>query len=226
MSNVASFFLQLFVGPLPQSEAEKKSAKVILGEATDKLYKQQIEVSSFGWELARTSASSRPTGSGAPQRSTSSEPSILKFSKQMCRATSGMLSAMENGELLSAVFSLEEDSATDFKLELTLERVRILDYSVELEGTEIKENWQFNYESIRFDYKPDYKSASLTVSLTRYAGASTEAPADNSSGGKIRSLAEGMSPEALRPLLKSLESDLSKRGTTSPVASKTTGVTK
>jgi len=216
MSNVASFFLKLTIGQPGAGE------KRILGEATDASYKHQIEISGFNWDLARTSASSSATGSSASRLSTSVEPSILKFSKPMCRATSGMLSAMETGELLTAVFTLEEDSDTDFKLELTLTKVRILDYSMEMDETEVKENWQAEYEIVRFDYTPNYKSGALTVSLTRHAGASTESPGDQAAAGKIHALAQGMKPAELKPLIKKLE-QLAKAGPSSAAPTKTTG---
>jgi type VI protein secretion system component Hcp len=222
MSAVASFFLKLSAGTPGAGE------RVILGEATDAEYKHQIEVLGWNWEVERAAASTekRVAGAATPMRSSGVEPSVLKFTKPMCRATSAMLAAMEVGELLNAVFTLEEDSDTDFLLEMTLSRVRILDYSVEIEGTEVKESWQFNYETIRFDYRPDYKQGKLTATLTRHAGAATTPPADQSGEGKIRSLAEGMSADELRPLLKKLEADAAKSSLKSVVPAKTTSVTK
>jgi type VI protein secretion system component Hcp len=206
MSNVASFFLKLSAGPAGAGE------RVIRGEATDAAYRGQIEILSWNWEVEREAPTAeqrapgaRTAGAPTPMRSSGVVPSVLKFTKPMCRATSSMLAAMEDGELLNAVFALEEDSATDFLLEMTLGRVRILEYSVEVEGTEIKESWQCNYETIRFDYRPDYTQGKLTATLTRPAGASTAEPADKSPEGKILSMAAGMSSDQLKPLIKKLQ---------------------
>ena len=208
MSNVASLFLLLTTGP------SGPAGKKIAGEATDAEYRDQIEVHGWNWNLTRSSESSRATKVGAQllPPANSVVPSVLTFDKPMCRATSGMLAAMRTGELLSAVFSLEEDSTPDFLLQLTLEGVRILEYELDIEGAEVKESWKLNYDSIRFDYAPDYKEGKLTVSLERHAGASTDAPANEGPEEKIVALAAKMDAAKLGPLLKRLEADMSKPG--------------
>ena len=218
MSNVASLFLLLTTG------APGAGEKKILGEATDAEYRHQIEVHSWSWDLTRSSESTELTriGSRVPPPPNSVVPSVLKFDKTMCRATSGMLAAMRTGELLTAVFALEEDSTPDFLLKLTLKRVRILEYELDIDGSEVKESWKLNYEEIRFDYSPNYKEGALTVNLTRHAGASTDAPSGETPETKIRALAGKMEPAELRPLLKSLEADLNKPGVRKEVPAKPT----
>ena len=221
MSDVASLFLKLTSGPPGASE------KRILGEATDAEYKHQIVVEGWGWDLTRSSESNELTkiGSRIPPPPNSVVPAVLRFDKTMCRATSGMLAAMRTGELLNAVFSLEEDSDPDFLLQLTLGRVRILKYDLNIDGPDVKETWQFDYDTIRFDYSPNYKEGKLTVNLTRHAGASTQPAADNSGEAKIRALAEDMEPAALKPVIKSLE-ELSRAGPRSAKPVKPGGVVK
>lgn len=219
MSSVASFFLKLTKG------GPGAAAKAILGEATDAEYKHQIEVSSLSWEVARTATSTeaRVAGAATPMRSAGVQPSVVKFTKHMCRATSAMLAAMEDGDMLTAVFALEEDSDTDFLLEVTLSKVRILDYSLDLEGTEVKESWQLDYAEVTFDYRPDYKQGKLTTTLRRQAGAPTAPPADNSQEGKILSMAERMSPIALKSLVKKLDTQANRPSPLSAAADKKTG---
>jgi len=222
MSNVASLFLLLTTGePGP---GEKK----ILGEATDAEYRHQIEVQGWTWDLSRSSESTELTriGSRIPPPPNSVEPSILTFDKTMCRATSGMLAAMKTGELLTAVFSLEEDSEPDFLLQLTLKRVRIQKYELDIDGPEVKESWELNYEEMRFDYSPNYKEGKLTVGLKRHAGASNHAPTGETTETKIRALARKLEPAELRPLLKSLEADMNKPGARKEAPAKSTGASK
>ncbi len=204
MSDVASLFLLLTSGP------PGPGAKKILGEATDAVYKHQIVIQGWNWTLTRSSESTELTkiGSSIPPPPNSVEPSLLKFEKTVCRATSGMLAAMREGELLTAVFSLEEDSDPDFLLQLTLGGVLIKDYDLSIDDAQAKESWELHYGTIRFDYTPNYKEGKLTVNLTRDPNASDESPANGSVGGKIETLANKMEPAELRPLLKRLQTDL------------------
>lgn len=227
MSKVASLFLKLTSSPEVAGESR------FLGEAKDAEYRDQIEVNSWSWDLSRSSESSALTkiGSRIPPPPNSVVPSALKFSKTMCRASSGMLAAMRDGALLKAVFALEEDSDADFLLKVTLDRVRILEYELSIDGMEVSESWKLNYETIRFDYRNNYADTrgDLTATLTRHAGASSKDPVSLSSGSKeeeILALAEGMGAKELRPLLKKLESTLTKPALRGPVPGKLDKVTK
>jgi type VI protein secretion system component Hcp len=216
MSKVASLFLLLTTGEPGMGE------KKILGEATDAKYKHEIEVQGWNWDLTRSHESSELTkiGSRIPPPPNSVVPSVLSFEKSMCRATSGMLAAMRTGELLTAVFSLEEDSDLDFLLVLTLKRVRILEYELNINDNKVDESWKLNYEEIRFDYRPSDQGGELTVKLTRHAGASTKASSKDNTEEKIRELAKKLEPSELKPLLKSLEADMNRPGTRKETTSK------
>lgn len=227
MSRVASLFLKLTSSP------EVAGEQRFLGEAKDALYRDQIEINSWSWDLGRASEASELTkiGSKIPPPPNSVVPSALKFSKTMCRATAGMLGAMRDGSLLKAVFALEEDSSADFLLKVTLDRVRILEYELEIDGMDVTESWKLNYETIRFDYRHDYSDVrgDLTATLTRHAGAPNKDPnvrTDGSKAEKILGLADEMDEKELRPLMKKLESTLTKKSLPGPVPGKTNKVTK
>jgi type VI protein secretion system component Hcp len=227
MSRVASLFLKLTSSP------EVAGEQRFLGEAKDALYRDQIEINGWSWDLGRASEAAELTkvSSKIPPPPNSVVPSALKFSKTMCRASAGMLGAMRDGSLLKAVFALEEDSSADFLLRVTLDRVRILEYELAIDGMEVTESWKLNYETIRFDYRHDYADArgEVTATLTRHAGSPNKDPAVLSGGAnteKILGLADDMDEKELRPLLKKLESTLNKKSLPGPVPAKAGKVTK
>jgi type VI protein secretion system component Hcp len=215
MAKVASLFLDLTYSPwsgrfLAPGAAKEKPFR---GEARDAEYREQIEISSWNWDVTQKSESSKKSAAGVknvPGPNTV-EPSPLTFTKVMCRATAGMLAAMRKGELLKAVFALEEDSDADFLLRVTLDRVRIIHYDVNFDGPDTSESWKFNYETVRFDYRPNAREGELTAQLTRPPGASTKDPSANSKEGKILALAKEMDKATLPPLIKTL-SELASKG--------------
>jgi type VI protein secretion system component Hcp len=194
-------FLQLGTGP------DGAGVDRFRGEAKDAEYRNQIEINDWKWNLIPPSDSSSMAGTGAnaSQSVNAAEPSILSFSKTMCRASSAMLKAMMTGEFLHAVISLEEDSDVDFLLTLTLTEVRICGYELDISGPEVKEKWDLDYKDIKFLYRRNYADVNgdLLLTLTRSANASKDKPGSNES--KILSLAESMSAEELKPLAKKLE---------------------
>jgi type VI protein secretion system component Hcp len=213
MAKVASLFLDLTYSPwsgrfrAPSASKDKP----FLGEAKDAEYRDQIEISSWNWDVTKKSESSKKVAdtSGVPGPNTV-VPSVLKFTKTMCRATAGMLIAMREGDLLKAVFALEEDSDADFLLRVTLDMVRILDYELSVDGPDVSESWKLNYESIRFDYRPNVREGELTAQLRRSPTASTDAPAGAANAEKILSLAKSMDKGTLQPLVKNLAEMVSK----------------
>jgi len=212
VAKVASLFLDLTYSPWSgrfRTPGASKD-KPFLGEATDAEYLDQIEITSWNWDVKQTSETSKKSTAGAAgvPSPNAVEPSLLKFSKTMCRATSGMLTAMREGELLKAVFALEEDSDADFLLRITLDRVRILEYDLSVNGAEVSEDWQLNYETIRFDYRPNAREGELTAQLTRPASASTDT---NSKEEKILAIATSMDKASLPPLAKKLSDLASKK---------------
>jgi type VI protein secretion system component Hcp len=209
MSKVASLFLDLTYSPWSgrARSAGGGGEKPFLGEAKDAEYRDQIEINSWNWDVTQQSQISKksPTGTASVPGPNTVVPSALKFTKTMCRATSGMLGAMRNGELLKAVFALEEDSDADFLLRVTLDRVRILEYDLNIDGPDVSESWKFNYETIRFDYRPNAREGELTAQLTRPPGASTDDPsAANSKEEKLLSQARALGGPALKPLMSKL----------------------
>ena len=214
MAKVASLFLDLTYSPwsgrfLAPGAAKEKP---FLGEAKDAEYRDQIEISSWDWDVTQKSESSKKSAAGVknvPGPNTV-EPSTLTFTKTMCRATSGMLAAMRQGELLKAVFALEEDSDADFLLKVTLDRVRIVKYGLTVNGFDVSESWEFNYETVRFDYRPSAREGELTAQLTRHPDASTKSNAAKTKEKEILALATSMDKATLQPLIKKL-SDLASK---------------
>jgi len=215
MAKVASLFLDLTYSPwsgrflAPGASKEKP----FRGEARDAEYRDQIEISSWNWDVTQKSEASKKSAAGVtnvPGPNTV-EPSCLTFTKTMCRATSGMLDAMREGQLLKAVFALEEDSDADFLLRVTLDRVRIVKYGLSVDGPDVSESWNFDYETVRFDYRPSAREGELTAQLTRPPGASKGGPSGaNTNEGKILALATSMDKATLQPLIKKL-SDLASK---------------
>ncbi len=195
-------FLQLGTGP------DGAGVDRFRGEAKDALYRDQIEINDWKWSLVQPTDTSSMAGTGANASQTvnAAEPSILGFSKTMCRASSAMLNAMKSGEFLHAVFALEEDSDVDFLLTLTLTEVRIVGYELDISGPDVSEKWELDYKDIEFLYRRNYADVrgDLTVKLKRSANASKDSPS-GSSEAKIMSLAEKLSADELKPLLKKLE---------------------
>jgi type VI protein secretion system component Hcp len=158
-------FLQLGTGP------DGAGVDRFRGEAKDAEYRNQIEINDWKWNLIPPSDSSSMAGTGAnaSQSVNAAEPSILSFSKTMCRASSAMLKAMMTGEFLHAVISLEEDSDVDFLLTLTLTEVRICGYELDISGPEVKEKWDLDYKDIKFLYRRNYADVNGDLLVERQA---------------------------------------------------------
>lgn len=141
----------------------------IKGESRDAVFPDQIELDDWKWSL-----------NPADKDGGSPVPSLLRLGKLMDRSTTAMLSAMRNGESLTAVISLEEASRQQFRLIVTLEYVYITEYSFnaksEDKNSEISEDWVLDYESIRFDHRSHAKEGMSTVQMLRPPGASQDAP--------------------------------------------------
>jgi type VI protein secretion system component Hcp len=158
-----------------------------------------IELNDWNWELepARNKDDAKAV-----------RPSVLSFTKIMDRATTAMLTAMRKGTVLSASIRMEEDASLDmFDLNVQLDKVRVLSYDVSTQPgdtrLEVVETWTFDYDSLSLQYKPDAKSGTMAVQLTRPAGSSTE-----SSHGKARKfeeLSEDMSVQDLALIWQRME---------------------
>lgn len=189
---------------------------VILGDSRVKEYKDQIELSDWKWSINRKAENGDV------------EPGIFQFSKLMDRSTTPMLGAMRNGESLKALINLEDASNEDFHLVITLEQVRITSFKLDAEaddaGGAVEEDWDFNYESIKFEYRATDKEGYSTVLLKRPAGASTDSP--RKTEDKILALAEDLEPGRLNELWAKLR-DMAEKGKydQKPAAKKTTETT-
>lgn len=132
----------------------------IKGGAEDEEFKGQIELAAWNWALGK-----------ADSETGGVEPSVFSFSKTMDRASTSLLGAMASGEELAVVVSLEEASDSEFELVLTLSKVRVIDYTMsatnDTASGRVTEEWVFNYNAIRFDYKPTPQEGKMTAVLTR-----------------------------------------------------------
>lgn len=175
---------------------------LIKGESQVAGFKDQIELDDWKWALERKADADV------------SEPSVFGFSKVMDRASTAMLSAMRNGEPLTAVISMEEASQQQFRLLVTLEGVLITQYDVRAQvqdaGGGVDEDWHFDYETVRFDYRATTKEGMSTATLRRPPGASKTAPDSNEQ--KIVELARPLSKEQLDKTWKAIEDDRSRMG--------------
>lgn len=172
------------------------SSGEIKGGSDDAGFEDQIELEDWNWTLGKSSGEEKTV-----------EPSTFTFSKLLDPATTAMLSAMCSGEELKAVISLEESSESEFELVVTLEKVRVVNYSLnarsEKDSGEISEDWAFSYTTIHFDYKPSAKEGKLSARLSRAATASHAAPARIQE--QILERAGELEPHELRELARRIE---------------------
>ena len=168
----------------------------IKGGAEDEEFKDQIELEDWNWTLGK-----------AQSEAGGVEPSVFSFSKTMDRSSTSLLGAMASGEELAVVVSLEEASDSEFELVLTLSKVRVIDYSMSAKNDkasgEVTEEWVFNYNAIRFDYKPTPREGKMTAVLTRTADARTASPP--STEDEILGLARRLNPRQLKDLWPRVE---------------------
>lgn len=154
-------------------ELKNSSRLLMLGEASDLEYIEQIELESWDWNVKRNTKSER---SAKP-----AEPDVFSFSKQMDKSTTQMLNKMKTGEKLSATLTMVEGSDLPFKLVIQLKDIRVIDYSLtakdEEKSAEITEDWEFHYGEITFEHSPDadkrtkQRVMTLTSTLKRSADA-------------------------------------------------------
>lgn len=138
----------------------------IEGQAEVAEHKNWIELDDWNWSLEPRSEDD------------SIEPSIFSFSKLMDSASPTMLKAMETGDELSATIVVEDSSMSMFELTIHLQKARVTKYDLTAKTDEktssIDETWDFDYETIIFEYRADARSAPSVVRLRRPPGASTE----------------------------------------------------
>jgi type VI protein secretion system component Hcp len=208
MSATAKLFLKL---------VHVNGGAAIKGESEVDGFEGQIELDSWSWALQRSKNVESGAGMAAQVRGVASphatEPTPIAITKLMDRATPAMLAAMESAAPLRAELSLREDSDSQFELIMLLTNLRITSY--ELDGSnsdksgELSERWEVTYEVITFDYKPNPKSATMSVTLRRSARATSSAP--DSLEKQIRDLASRVDPKGLDAMFKKISADLARQ---------------
>lgn len=207
MSATAKLFLKLVPAGAPAIEGECQAAG----------FERQIELESWSWALQRSKAveigkslAAQVQGRAMPSPT---EPTPISFTKLMDRATPAMLNALCQATPMRGELMLKEDSDSQFELLLLLTNVRITGY--ELDGSndqasgELNERWTITYEVITFDYKPNPKAATVTVTLRRSARATSSAP--DSVEKQIRDLASRVDPKSLDSMFKKISADLARQ---------------
>jgi type VI protein secretion system component Hcp len=214
MSSVAKLYLML--------RKTNADGAIIPGESVAEGFEQQIELDDWSWSLTRPQGETTPTvkmGAGALFNPNAAVPSVFAFSKHMDRATTAMLSAARSGELLHATLTLEESSDADFEMVIRMEKVRVISYDMNAQNEKAsalaEENWQFNYESIYFDYKPNAKSGTIRIKLDRHPGASTAAPSGD--GSMLMEVAEKFTLKELEGFWPKIRAAAEKRLTDNTV---------
>lgn len=183
----------------------------IKGECEIEGHEGEIEIDDWRWNLGTSSENGDP------------EPSTLAFGKLMCRATPAMLKALASlnegqADPLKAVISLADHGQLGstgkplFEMTMTLERVTVLEYTVRLRteeaGASVEEDWVFNYETMRIDYRSAYHPGTSTVTFLRPPGASTDAPSRER--GQLVKLMETLSGEDTAELWRHICESLDK----------------
>lgn len=134
----------------------------ILGESSDKRFPNQIELVDWSWGM------SAPTAVGG-QRTGRVLMGDLLLIKRVCRASTSLMSVMNNNELLStAVLSVRKSGGLPlpyFVMELT--GARITGYDVQSDvGADgapgLTEHLRLTYKRVRIDYVPQSSSGGAT----------------------------------------------------------------
>jgi type VI protein secretion system component Hcp len=202
---------------------------LIKGECEILDHEGEIEIDDWRWNLNTNKTNGDP------------EPSTFAFGKLMDSATPRMLRALAQlgsgaAEPMKAVIQLADHGSRGtggkplFEMTMTLERVFVLDYTMRLKpeeaGGSIEEDWVFDYETLRIDYRSAFHPGTSTVTFLRPPGSSTEAP--SSRRNQIVKLAETISgqdneelwryirngldenrfPSSLNDVLKRIDSEL------------------
>lgn len=177
-----------------------KSGTEINGESEHVDFAGQIEIEDWKWNLGTEQTNGKP------------EPSKFSFKKRMCRASTIMLKAMAAGEPLTATVVIQDTfkgkrARPTFELKLIMTKVLIVNYSLDMDigdkGGHVDEDWDFDYDKIRIDYRSILHGGTMTVEYVRPAGSTLK---DNDrSEQQIMKLAAGMGREDLKRLWEKLK---------------------
>lgn len=137
--------------------------KLIKGEAQFKDYDDNwIELEGYSWSMTDRSD---PQGSIASESPTFAKPELFSLSKFPDSSTNKLLQMHVDGRIgeSAEIHIFEELQGNErhtggvFKLVITLTKVRVTSYKLKVDSNdkavEMKEDWEFDYESIKFDHK-------------------------------------------------------------------------
>ncbi|WKB55664.1 type VI secretion system tube protein Hcp [Eleftheria terrae] len=146
-----------------------ESAGNIQGESQVPAMRGWIDVEDWQWSLRASGDAGRHP-----------EPSVFTVSKRMDRASTALLSTMDQGSAMTVVLCMEESSQDMMSLTIRLEQARFTSYRLDLENDDssagVVEEWDIDYRQASFEYRADRQSGAITTSVVRLAGASVEAP--------------------------------------------------
>ncbi|MDE3011263.1 MAG: type VI secretion system tube protein Hcp [Pseudomonadota bacterium] len=142
----------IYLSAWTSSDTDNPKAR-IAGESEDEYHEGDIVIDSWNWNLARLKQPLEQGGAGA---------SIMKFSKGLDASTPPLLNRLRTrAPLEMCEFNLVEHSEdARFGLTVTLFQVQVVDYALSVSGGDdgspkFTENWEFEYNDIRFDYLPE-----------------------------------------------------------------------
>ena len=154
-------------------------------------YRDSIDIRGWDWSVADQSstAASKSTSKAGPKSTGSSAasapevgllPELFKFTKGVDASTTRLMRAMDKMECLQrAKFVLHEERVTgandghvEFVLEVTLDDVYVVGYSLQGRAAEARvdldESWELHYKTIKIAYE---SAGGLNVEFERKAGA-------------------------------------------------------
>lgn len=178
----------------------------IRGESRVKDFAGWIELDDWRWAIG-FQAPPDAKGSGTSHRNEEAVPSVLSFSKLMDCATTGMLSAMTRGEVLTVTVSVVEASEEPFRLDILLEHARLTAYDADFKSEEklatIEESWSLDYRKINFAYAIGSKAGPEAV-LKRPRWATTDKP-KGALEDEVGKLTDNITPDELEALWKKIK---------------------
>jgi len=178
----------------------------IAGDSRIRGYMGHIEIDDWSWSLQRE----KPPSGGDKDLVT--VPSAIAFSKLMDRASTPMLTAMKDGDDLTAIITLEETASSQFKLVLKLEEARLLDYGLEIKGDEkggsAEESWTLDYRVITIERTVEGGGTS-SYKFQRPGWASNDAPASGTAKVEVEigRLVKDLSPDRLNEVWEKIKKD-------------------
>lgn len=164
-----------------------KKGEAIAGEAVDKEFEEQINLSGFRWAVKRAGK-----GDGA-QRGAGSDrvpaPEMFEISKAFDRASTTMLNMLTSETKLNAIVTLASHDESSFRCSFILNDVYLIDYKTNgkdgEKSSEFEEDWTLNYGTITLENIPELAPGEKTAKpMTSSHKRSAHAPTETSSTGE------------------------------------------